>query len=252
MITDYVSQPYLLQGTLLVLVFTVVARIAYLEIKHRALSDIPGPWIARYTNAWRCYLAWVYSERPGGITYHEVIHKKYGDVVRVGPQTVFINDPAGIPIVLGFKDRLEKTDSVNAFMQPGKPTSIVGIRNEQKHASYRRPIQGAYSLSSLKLYEPAIDDMINKLTSIFDEKVRSKTVINVTEWCHFCESSPQILWLGKWPYWVSINNTGSETVAYDTIMNITFGAPLGFLDNAKDMYDLIANQVKHVAYVRVV
>lgn len=35
-------------------------------------------------------------------------------------------------------------------------------------------------------------------------------------------------------------------------MNITFGAPLGFLDNAKDMYDLIANQVKHVAYVRVV
>jgi hypothetical protein len=110
-------------------------------------------------------------------------------VVRVGPQTVFINDPAGIPVVLGFKDRLEKTDSVNAFMQPGKPTSIVGIRNEQKHASYRRPIQGAYSLSSLKLYEPAIDDMVNKLTSIFDEKCQSKTVINVTEWCHFCESS---------------------------------------------------------------
>lgn len=43
-----------------------------------------------------------------------------------------------------------------------------------------------------------------------------------------------------------------KTVAYDTIMNITFGSPLGFLDNAKDMYDLIANQVKHVAYVRVV
>lgn len=43
-----------------------------------------------------------------------------------------------------------------------------------------------------------------------------------------------------------------EIVAYDTIMNITFGAPLGFLDNARDMYDLIANQVKHVAYVRVV
>jgi hypothetical protein len=43
-----------------------------------------------------------------------------------------------------------------------------------------------------------------------------------------------------------------ETVAYDSIMNITFGSPLGFLDNATDMYDLIANQVKHVAYVRVV
>uniref|UniRef100_A0A093UQ86 Tryprostatin B 6-hydroxylase n=1 Tax=Talaromyces marneffei PM1 TaxID=1077442 RepID=A0A093UQ86_TALMA len=225
MIAEHIPQPSLLQGTLLVLVVSVVTRIVCLEIKHRALSDIPGPWVARYTNAWRCYLAWVYSDRPGGITYHEVIHKKYGDVVRVGPKTVFINDPAGIPVVLGFKDRLEKTDSVNAFMQPGKPTSIVGIRNEQKHASYRRPIQGAYSLSSLKLYEPAIDDMINKLTSIFDEKCRSKTVINVTQWCHF--------------------------FSYDTIMNITFGAPLGFLDNAKDMYGLIANQVKHVAYVRV-
>jgi hypothetical protein len=187
MITEQIPTLSLLQSVILVILISVIARIAYLETKHSALRGIPGPLVARYTNAWRCYLAWVYSERPGGITYHEVIHKKYGDVVRVGPRTIFINDPSGIPVVLGFKDRLEKTDSVIPFMQPGKPTSIVGIRNEQTHAAYRRPIQGAYSLSSLKLYEPAIDDMINKLEAIFDQKSKNKTVINVTEWCHFCE-----------------------------------------------------------------
>ncbi|OKL57734.1 hypothetical protein UA08_07234 [Talaromyces atroroseus] len=202
MITEQFPELSLLQHIILLIIISIIARITYVEIKHSVLRGIPGPLIARYTNAWRCYLAWKYSERPGGVTYHEVIHKKYGDVVRVGPRTVFINDPAAIPVVLGFKDRLEKTDSVIPFMQPGKPTSIVGIRNEQKHAAYRRPIQGAYSLSSLKLYEPAIDDMINELTGIFDEKSENKSVINVTEWCHF--------------------------FAYDTIMNITFGSPLGF------------------------
>ena len=35
-------------------------------------------------------------------------------------------------------------------------------------------------------------------------------------------------------------------------MNITFGGPIGFLDEAKDVSKLIENQVKHVAYVRVV
>lgn len=161
--------------------------IVYLEVKHRQLSSIRGRLLARYTNAWRCYYAWKYSDRPGGVTYHEVIHRRYGNVVRFGPRTVFVNDPAAVSYILGFKDRLEKTDSVLPFMMPGKPTSIVGIRNEQKHEAYRRPISGAFSLSSLKLYESAIDDMIRKLSEIFHKKTETGEVINVTEWCHFCE-----------------------------------------------------------------
>ena len=187
LINEFSNSPILASSFLCVLILG--SAVLYLEVKHKQLGNIPGPLLGRYTNAWRCFYAWRYSERPDGFTYHEVIHKRYGNIVRVGPRTVFVNDPAAIPYVLGFKDRLEKTDSVIPFMIPGKPTSIVGIRNEQKHAAYRRPISGAFSLSSLKLYEPAIDDMITKLLNIFTVKSEKQEIINVTEWCHFCKPS---------------------------------------------------------------
>lgn len=180
-----ITQPTLFVLSL-VLLSPLISYILFIEVKHRDLRGIPGPLIARYTNAWRCFLAWKYAERPGGISYHQIIHNRYGPVVRVGPKTIFTCDPDAIPCVLGFKQRLQKTDSVNAFMVPGVPTSIVGIRNEQKHAAYRRPIMNAYSLSSLKAYEPAVDEMINTLVKVLDSHAREQKTINISAWCHYC------------------------------------------------------------------
>ncbi|KAF2235944.1 cytochrome P450 [Viridothelium virens] len=207
-------------------VISLFAFVVFHEIQNRDLWGIPGPIIARYTNAWRAWQAWQYATRPNGITYHEVLHNRYGNVVRVGPRTVFINDAEAIPRVLGFKQRLEKSDSIIPFSVPGIHTSLVGIRNEQKHAAYRRPIQGAYSLSSLKAYEPAVDEMINKLADILEKSAQRQSILNISSWCHY--------------------------FAYDTIMRVTFGHPIGFLENGRDMYNLIENQARHVAYVRIV
>ena len=170
----------------LCLLVPIVSCLVYHEFKYRELWGLPGPLIARYTNAWRCYLAYKHRDRPTGKSYHQIIHDCYGDVVRVGPKTVFTRDPEAIPVVLGFKQRLEKSDSVIPFMVPGVRTSIVGIRNEQQHAAYRRPIQGAYSLSSLKAYEPAVDEMIETLVTILDRHAHSGQTINISAWCHYC------------------------------------------------------------------
>jgi len=177
----------LLQSVILTGIVSLIITTLYFEVKHSRLRGIPGPIIGRYTDAWRCYLAWKYSDRPGGIAYHQYIHQQYGDIVRVGPKTVYVNDPEAIPVVLGFKNRLDKTNSVDAFGVPGKPPILFGIRNSKEHATYRRAIQSVYSTSTVMLYEPAVDEMINKLTAIFDEKSRTGTVINVAEWCQYCE-----------------------------------------------------------------
>lgn len=170
----------------ILLLLPVLSYVLYHEVKYRELWGIPGPLIARYTNAWRCYLAYKHRERPTGKSYHQIIHDRYGDVVRVGPKTVFTRDPEAIPIVLGFKQRLEKSDSVIPFMVPGVRTSIVGIRNEQQHAAYRRPVQGAYSLSSLKAYEPAVNEMIETLLGVLDLHTKEQKTINISAWCHYC------------------------------------------------------------------
>ena len=122
---EQTSRTYLLS---FLCTLSLLAFVVYYEIQNRDLWGIPGPVLARYTNAWRAWQAWKYSTRPNGITYHEVLHERYGDVVRVGPRTVFINDAEAIPRVLGFKQRLEKSDSIIPFSVPGIHTSLVGIR----------------------------------------------------------------------------------------------------------------------------
>ncbi|KAL9070871.1 MAG: hypothetical protein Q9157_005664 [Trypethelium eluteriae] len=189
-------------------VISLFAFVVFHEIQNRDLWGIPGPIIARYTNAWRAWQAWQYATRPNGITYHEVLHNRYGNVVR-----------EYTPLSLAF----------GIEVSPHSRSSwLTHESNEQKHAAYRRPIQGAYSLSSLKAYEPAVDEMINKLADILEKSAQRQSILNISSWCHYC------------------------TVAYDTIMRVTFGHPIGFLENGRDMYNLIENQARHVAYVRIV
>jgi hypothetical protein len=54
----------------------------------RDLKGIPGPWLASYTNLWRLLVTW--GRRPE--VAHKRLHKKYGDVVRMGPNFVSITD----------------------------------------------------------------------------------------------------------------------------------------------------------------
>ena len=70
------------------------------------LRTIPGPTIARYTDLLRAALAIKYSGRD--INLYMKLHSEYGDVVRVGPRSVSVLDPAAIPAIYGVKARLEK------------------------------------------------------------------------------------------------------------------------------------------------
>jgi len=71
---------------------------------------------------------------------------------------------------------------------PGVNASgLVAIQDEYTHGRYRRPVAHAYSLSSLKGYEPYIDEMIQKLVSILDDFERSGKVVNMSDWLHYCK-----------------------------------------------------------------
>lgn len=74
-----------------------------------------------------------------------------------------------------------------AFNIPGLPRSILGIIDEHTHARYRRPIQGAYSLTSLKGYESYVDDTINLLGGILDRYSESRKPVNLSLLAYYCE-----------------------------------------------------------------
>lgn len=68
------------------------------------LRSIPGPFLAKFTDAWRLYK--VYRGDFENCTIE--LHKKYGDVVRVGPNAVSIADPAAIESIYGLKSNFQK------------------------------------------------------------------------------------------------------------------------------------------------
>jgi hypothetical protein len=79
----------LLKAGFLVGVIVLIAQyiIAYLR---SPLKNIPGPFVAKFSNFWRFCNHYGQTH----IETQKALHKKYGDVVRLGPNTVSIVDAA--------------------------------------------------------------------------------------------------------------------------------------------------------------
>ena len=209
--------------------FVVVLIILFFIVtsKQAKLDHIPGPWLAKYTNAWRGYQAWQLNHhKAGAVNYQIKMIGKYGDVVRIGPTHVLVYDPAAIDTILGFKERLDKGPGYQVFVMTGTTqTALVSIKDERTHGVYRRPIANAYSLSSLKGYEPYIDETIEKLIVVLDKHDAENAAINMTRWCQF---------------W-----------AFDVMSKLSFGESLGFLEHGYDFNGMIQAQRENFRYISV-
>jgi len=73
--------------------------LAYL-VRNRyrnGLNKYPGPFLASLTDWWRFYD--VYKQRPE--VTHRRLHAKYGDVVRLGPNTLSFSNPKALKTIYG-------------------------------------------------------------------------------------------------------------------------------------------------------
>jgi cytochrome P450 len=202
-----VAGGFCLVGALLLLQLVITSRNA-------GLSHIPGPFLARYTDLWRFYHSWrVINE---GQDFSGLLTREYGDVIRIGPNTVAVFDPAAIPTIYGTANRLEKGEGYLAFVVSLPTTSLLACLDEERHSKYKRPVSHAYSLSAQRAYEPNIDRVINQLAKVLTQIADSNETANITTWCHY--------------------------YAFDVVSELTFGEPLGLLQTGKDLYGMVKLQ----------
>ena len=107
-------------------------------------------------------------------------------------------------------------------------TSLLSIPDETTHSKYRKLVSNAYSLSSIKAYEPYVDEMTDKLVRVCDEHVRTGSPMNLSLWCHYCEFVPI----------TSLLVLRAVPVCFDVVSKVTLGQPLGFLEG-QDAFSLI-------------
>jgi len=66
-------------------------------MRNWSIQDVPGPFLAKFTNLWYLYEC---RRCRRYLTVHNA-HAKYGKLVRVQPNQVSIADPDAIPVIYG-------------------------------------------------------------------------------------------------------------------------------------------------------
>lgn len=85
-----------------------VTFIRYLVAYVRSpLKKIPGPFLAKFSNVWRFFNHYGRTH----IETQRALHKKHGDVVRLGPNVVGIADTSLIKTIYDTRGTFVKVDS---------------------------------------------------------------------------------------------------------------------------------------------
>ena len=94
----------------------LVLRTLYTAFR-AGIRQIPGPWLAKFTIFYRISMV----TKGKGVQEYRQLHEEFGDVVRVGPNHVSVNDPHAIQQIYGISSKFRKVSlhvSLNPLSDP--------------------------------------------------------------------------------------------------------------------------------------
>jgi hypothetical protein len=183
------------------------------------LQKYPGPPLAAYTNWYRFFSA--LNRRHE----HEIIalHRKHGDIVRLGPNVLSFADPRAIKEIYGLNKGMVKSDFYpvqNAVSKGRRLQSLFSTTDEGYHAKYRRCVNNAFAMSSLVNYEPLVSSTLGVFLEKTEERFCKNAGGNGGEVCDF----------GTW----------LQYFAFDVIGDLTWSTRLGFVEEGRDVDGIVA------------
>jgi benzoate 4-monooxygenase len=156
-------------------------------IDTHGIRSIPGPWFAKFTNAW---LGGVAARGHRSEVVHQ-IHKEYGEpyswsnsaqlhvgrtnkssistgpFVRLAPNHVSIADSDALQIVYAHGNGSLKSNFYDAFVSIHR--GLFNTRNRTDHARKRKIVSHIFSLKSVLEFEPYIRLHIGELLRQWDK-----------------------------------------------------------------------------------
>ncbi|KAH8659962.1 putative cytochrome P450 [Xylariales sp. PMI_506] len=198
--------------SLVILVVVTSVFFAYNRYQ-KGLARYPGPLIASFTNLWRLFVVWGRHAE----TKHISLHRKYGDVVRLGPNFLSFGSAAAIKDIYGLNKGFIKSEfyPIQQGVANGRVIpSLFGTQDEQFHSRLRRCVNGAFSMTSLIQYEQSVNMVVRKYLSRTDS-LFSTAPNQFDTTCDFAR------WL--------------QFFAFDVIGTITYTKDHGFIDRNEDI-----------------
>ncbi|KAF1930580.1 pisatin demethylase [Didymella exigua CBS 183.55] len=206
------------------LVFQYV--VAYLN---SPLKSIPGPFLAKFSNIWRLYNHYGQTH----IETQKELHKKYGDVVRLGPNTVSVADASLLKTIYSTRGTFLKSDyySVNDALQGGHLIqNLFSTRSNEYHSRGIKPIQKLYSFQSALQLEP----LMNADLHVFGRELERRFMDGDNRG-KACDMAA----------WISY-------FAWDFLGDMTWSKRMGFMEQGKDVGGMLQTAENVMRYFSVV
>ncbi|KAK4101594.1 cytochrome P450-like protein [Parathielavia hyrcaniae] len=221
MVTDQIA--HAVSQHWLPVVLAVVAAWLVRNKYYNGLNKYPGPFLASLTNWWRFFD--VYGRRPE--RSHIALHKKYGPVVRLGPNTLSFADPDALKTIYGLNKGFVKSDFYvvqQSVVKGHALPSLFSTTDNDFHMQFRRCVNSAFAMSALVQYEPFVDNT----TRLF-LKQTERLYVDQPGPCDFTR------WL--------------QFYAFDVIGEITYSKRHGFIEKNEDVDGIVAYLTKLFLYV---
>ncbi|CCF34289.1 benzoate 4-monooxygenase cytochrome P450 [Colletotrichum higginsianum] len=151
--------------------------LVYRAAFHR-LNNFKGPFAARLSNLW------ITSKAVKKLQLHlevQELHKQYGDIVRIGPTELSINNPKAIPAIHSARSPSRKGPWYSVLVNPMLALNV--IRDKHEHTVRRKTWEKGFGSKALKDYEYRVANYANQLLSQIE--THKGTPFNMTDWSNF-------------------------------------------------------------------
>ncbi|KAI1638940.1 cytochrome P450 [Biscogniauxia mediterranea] len=205
------------QSTKILLSFLILFATYYVipvlyDLLFSPLRKIPGPIWARFTRWWEYRLV---AKGDSNLQYIH-LHKRYGPVVRVGPNRYSITRPEDVKVVYDIGSKFTKSDYYKPLLHPDPDEqSIFAIQDNNFHKERRRKISALYSMSTMVSYEEAVERMTSVCLRKLNQFSEEKRLVSIP---HFM-----------------------QCYAFDVIGEITFNQNFGMMENEGDTTGLLSS-----------
>ncbi|KAI0014620.1 benzoate 4-monooxygenase cytochrome P450 [Xylariomycetidae sp. FL0641] len=205
----------------LLLACAAVAWVAW-EYFFSSLRSIPGPFAAKFTKLWRV------NRTINGhidIDLYE-LHQKHGAAVRIAPNVVSLSDPSLIKTVYTVRNAWKKSEMYGPhdILVDGKRWSdIFNTTDEEWHAKMIKPIRSLYTMSRVQDVESYVDDTLRNLMDKLDTRY--------VETGKLCPMDKYMLYF-----------------SWDSAGHMTFGKEYDFLNEEKDVHNILETSEKGLDY----
>lgn len=145
---------------------------------HGGLHKIPGPWTRKFTVIPRMLSVYNNHSQEDDI----LIHKKYGKIVRLGPNLLSITDTSEINTIYGIGTKFYKSGFYqlsSAYDEEGLVPDTFVLTDRQLHTRMKKNAANAYSLNGLVQMEPCIEPVTERLIEKLEVKASAQEIVDM-------------------------------------------------------------------------